>query len=295
MAELTKADRYLLDRVRRGEQEGWSQLVDRYQGRLLAFARSRAGRAVDADDLVQETFIAFLRSLAGFRGQASIETYLFTILRRRIIDLLRHKRLNVCLIQDQMGGAGDGGLGEIPAADATASWYLRRDEQNALQREALGRALRDLIKRFRDTLNFRDLEVVELLFYCQLRNRDVARIAGVTETQVAAIKHRSLRRIRQAVAGDPSDGSDLPREDSLLTEIWEAQRLSCPKRSTIGAYLLGTLDRPWEDYVRFHLDELGCRFCQANLTDLRRQTAGPKRSTLYTRIMESTIGFLRKT
>ena len=123
----------------------------------------------------------------------------------------------------------------------------------------------------------------------------LARIAGVTETQVAAIKHRSLRRIRQAVAGDPSDGSDLPREDSLLTEIWETQRLSCPKRSTIGAYLLGTLDRPWEDYVRFHLDELGCRFCQANLTDLRRQTAGPKRSTLHTRIMESTIGFLRKT
>ena len=39
MAELTQADRYLLDQIRRGDGEGWSALVARYQGRLLAFAR----------------------------------------------------------------------------------------------------------------------------------------------------------------------------------------------------------------------------------------------------------------
>src|ERR1043165_3616256 len=97
MSDLSQADHYLLEQIRHGSQQGWSQLVDRYQGRLLSFARSRSIPAADAEDLVQETFIRFLNSLANYRAEASIETYLFMILRRRIIDHLRGKKVTVCL------------------------------------------------------------------------------------------------------------------------------------------------------------------------------------------------------
>src|SRR5262249_18270318 len=100
MGELTQAERYLLDQIRRGSSQGWEQLVDRFQGRLTAFARSRGISDADAEDLVQETFIRFLNGLASYRQEASIETYLFMILRRRIIDWLRGKRVNICLLQD---------------------------------------------------------------------------------------------------------------------------------------------------------------------------------------------------
>ena len=108
MSEPSRADTFLLEQIRRGEADGWAQLVKRYQGRQLAFAQSRLPNAADAEDLVQETFMAFLRSLGSFRAEASIETFLFTILRHKIIDHLRGRRWNTCLIQDTLGRlAGD--------------------------------------------------------------------------------------------------------------------------------------------------------------------------------------------
>jgi RNA polymerase sigma factor (sigma-70 family) len=296
MSELTQADQYLLDRVREGDSEGWSQLVDRHQGRLLAFARSRAPNLSDAEDLVQETFIAFLRGSGTFRGEASIETYLFSILRRKIATQLRNRRLNVCTIQDTVIPAGSERLGVRPAApEQTASWYARRDEQHDLQSEALARALRELVKSYKASLDFKHLEVVELLFYSQMRNKDVARLIGLEEKQVALIKHRSLKRIQQQVAAALSTSSSPPASDAMLTEVWEELRLSCPKRSTIGGFVLGTLDSRWVEYVEFHLHKLGCRFCLANLTDLQQQSAGPQRQRVHNRIMESTVGFLHRT
>jgi hypothetical protein len=71
-------------------------------------------------------------------------------------------------------------------------------------------------------------------------------------------------------------------------------RLSCPKRSTIGAWLLGTLEAPWAAYVPFHVERLGCRFCQANLEDLRRPARQGEAIQARKRILASTVGFLRK-
>lgn len=296
MSELSEADRYLLERIRQGDGEGWSQLVGRYEGRLLAFARGKLHAHSDAEDLVQETFISFLKAVAGFREEASIETYLFTILRRKMIDLARGRHASICLLQDVLV-AGDEDSGDaaraIASLDPTASWYARRDEQHHLQRDALTRVMRTIIDGYKAALNFRDLQIVEMIFYAQGRNRDVGEAVGVNEKAVAVIKHRCLRRIRELLK--PSPGlADADPPDALLSEIWQGERLSCLKRSTIGAYMLGTLESPWQEYVAFHLERLGCRFCRANLDDLQAQTADDTRHKLRERIFESTVGFLRK-
>ncbi len=296
MAELTKADKYLLDLIRRGDSEGWSQLVDRYQGRLLAFARSRLGNESDAEDAVQETFIAFLKSLGEFRGEASIETFLFVIVRRKIVDSLRGKRTNICSIRDASNlPAGPDAIERLPAQDPAVSWYVRRDEKQYLQREALIGALRGLIDECKQSGDLRTLEVIEMLFYCRLRNRDISQIAGVSENQVAQIKRRNLAQIRQHVERTLPSEQFSPASDSLLTEIWESQRLSCPKRNTVGAFVLGTLEPQWHQYVEFHLNRLGCGFCLANLEDIRLQSAGPASLQIHERIMQSTVGFMPRT
>jgi len=297
MGKLNQADKYLLDQIRRGSAEGWSQFVDRYQGRLLAFARRKLRQQADAEDLIQETFISFLRALPNFREEASPETYLFTILRRKIINVFRGQKFNVCLLQDVLAGTQSEDSSDtaqrIPAPDPTASWYVRRDEDRGQQKAVLTAALREIADRYKESLNFRDLSTVEMLFYCQLRNKDIAEIIGISEKHVALTKHRCLNRIRGHIA---SKGVRLDNDppDSLLSEIWQKQRLSCPKRSTIGAYLLGTLEPAWNDYVAFHLDRLGCQFCQANLEDLKVKTTDVHQSALRHRIMESTVGFLSR-
>ncbi len=79
-----------------------------------------------------------------------------------------------------------------------------------------------------------------------------------------------------------------------IGEIWQRSRLSCPVRTELGSYLLGTLTTAAAAYVEFHLRTVGCRVCQANLNDLEEQSSqsdqvpGRRR-----RFFESSAGLLR--
>jgi len=55
--------------------------------------------------------------------------------------------------------------------------------------------------------------------------------------------------------------------------IWRRHRLSCPTREQLGSFLLEVLPEKHAQYVRFHLEAIGCRYCNASLEDLRQQHA----------------------
>jgi RNA polymerase sigma factor (sigma-70 family) len=298
MSGITDAERYLLDQIRKGDGPAWEKFVGQYRGRLLRFAHAKVGQRADAEDMVQETFIGFLTGLADYRGDASPETYLFTILRRKIINNYRsaHAR-NIGLIQDVYRGSDEGdsdAIAALPGREATASWYVRRDENKDRLRAVLGAALTELVDGCKADLNFRDMMIIELLFYCQVSNQDTAKIVGINERNIAVIKHRCLKQVKESIAAVSVVFDDSAGFENLLTEVWESGRLSCPKRSTIGAMLLGTLEPDWQAYVDFHLNRLGCHFCRANLDDLKQQTADDPSKAIHARILQSTVGFLHK-
>jgi RNA polymerase sigma factor (sigma-70 family) len=300
MSDLSQAERYLIEQIRAGSQDGWSQLVQRYQGRLLAYARGQLRAPADAEDMVQETFLGFLKGLDRFQTRASLETYLFTILRRRIVDALRRRGraggLGVCSLQDSLAPAGAGSArsldDRLPGSDPSASWYVERGEELALQQDVLWRALRASVRRLQRDLRFRDLQIFEMVFYAQLRNKDIAARLDMDEKQIALIKHRFVQRIAEQVS-HTEIGSELLTDHNLLTRMWEQHRPSCPKRSTVGKFVLGTLDDAWRDYVAYHVETLGCRFCQANLADFQDQTADEPTTSFCHRIMQSSVGFFR--
>src|SRR5829696_3789954 len=155
MAESTEADRYLLKQIAAGDEAGWSQLVARYHGRLLAFARKQLRRPADAEDLVQEAFVAFLTHRTRFDPSRSIETFLFTTLRRRIIDTYRGRASKLCLLGDA-GVAEETAGGHPETNEPTASWYVRKDEQADRQRAALAAAMEALLKRYKQAERLRD-------------------------------------------------------------------------------------------------------------------------------------------
>ena len=47
---------------------------------------------------MQDTFIAFLEGIKRFRENASVETFLFTILRHKLIDFFRGKQMRTCFL-----------------------------------------------------------------------------------------------------------------------------------------------------------------------------------------------------
>ena len=80
-----------------------------------------------------------------------------------------------------------------------------------------------------------------------------------------------------------------------IGEIWRRHRVSCPTREQLGSYLLEALDAEQMEYYRFHIDEVGCRFCNANLHDLRMQQEENSEvaATRRTKYFQSSAGYLR--
>lgn len=301
MSDPNQTDQSMLEAIRRGDGQAWARLVDEYQGRLLRFALTRVSQQADAEDVVQDTFTSFVRVIDKLQLKVSIETYLFGILRNEIVNRFRSQAAGtICLIQDVYNTRAEPDAGnpleQVAAADPGVSWCLRHSEQEQLQREVLEQALRQFVTDSKATGNLRDLKIAELLFYCKVPNQDVANLLALDDGLVRVIKHRCLKRIRDYCLKlcPPGDRSFCCSQD-LLTETWESHRLSCPKRSTLGAFLLETLAPEWFDYVDFHLTTVGCRFCRASFRDLKEERDGRQADDFGRRIMASTAGFLSQT
>ncbi len=78
-------------------------------------------------------------------------------------------------------------------------------------------------------------------------------------------------------------------------DIWRRHRLSCPSRAELGRLLLKITSPRETDYIQFHLNEIGCRLCQANLLDLQQSQIeeSPKREIRQRRYFESSAGIIR--
>lgn len=290
------ADRFLISAIRKGDQRAWHQLIERYQGRLMAFARSRLRGVGEAEDAVQETFLGFVTSLKHYDESRSLETYLFAILRYKIGESLTKKQRHAEYtagfdIDDDSPGTSD------PADSETPSQVAVQHERTSQQAEVLARILRRLIEELRDREKLEDLQVVELLFYVGLRNKEVGERLGRDEKAVAGVKFRSLNRLREFLDDlDPKERElltgDALSSEATIARVWRQRRLSCLKRSTIGSYLLGVLEDPWQSYTAFHLETVKCLMCRANLEDLSVESERLPECDLSERVFQSSVGFL---
>ena len=79
-------------------------------------------------------------------------------------------------------------------------------------------------------------------------------------------------------------------------EIWRRGRLSCPTRHQLGSYLLGALANDLSQYIDFHLETVGCRYCAANLDDLRQSQQASSNETTRRRqkFFQSSAGYVRE-
>lgn len=80
-----------------------------------------------------------------------------------------------------------------------------------------------------------------------------------------------------------------------LGEIWRQHRLSCPTREQLGSFLLGVLPETLVGFIRFHVELSGCRYCQANLADLKSQQAEADQAAQMRRrkYFQSSAGYLK--
>jgi hypothetical protein len=64
------------------------------------------------------------------------------------------------------------------------------------------------------------------------------------------------------------------RGEHAAGAIWRRERVSCPTRDQLGGFILGAGDPDLLAYIKFHLNEIGCPYCLANLEDLKKLQSG---------------------
>jgi hypothetical protein len=56
--------------------------------------------------------------------------------------------------------------------------------------------------------------------------------------------------------------------DHSIGAIWRREHLSCPSREELSSFKDDALEPERIDYIKFHLETVGCKACKANLADL---------------------------
>lgn len=149
--------------------------------KVKRWARRLAGPTADLEDLVHDIFLVALRKRFRFRGEASIDTWLFSITQRVVWTRRRKSQLRQWLF-------GKNRTDLVPSEPSTPQHELERREQNARLYQALDR-LPDV---YRTTLILYELE--------ELSGDEVARLTEVPIGTVWVRLHRGRQRLLQVLA-----------------------------------------------------------------------------------------------
>jgi RNA polymerase sigma-70 factor (ECF subfamily) len=181
----------LLSRAGDGDQDAFGDLWQLHNPPLVRVLRAMAGPA-QAEDLASTVWVDVLRSLDRFRGtEDGFRGWLFTIARRRLIDLRRSEARRPQVPMDDIAErAGD-------APDPAS---------RAADREATDRALALIA-----TLPPDQAEVVLLRVVAGLDVAQVAQVVGRRPGTVRVMAHRGLRRLAEDLAArsDVLDGGGV--------------------------------------------------------------------------------------
>src|SRR5919202_6889761 len=85
-------DAALVAALRRGDEGAFAQLVETYTPALTAVAIRHVGTRAVAEEVVQDTWIAFMRGIDEFEGRSSVKTWLFGILINVAMSRARRER-----------------------------------------------------------------------------------------------------------------------------------------------------------------------------------------------------------
>lgn len=189
---MQSSEQWLLDRIRQGDAEAWRQLVERYQGRLLAAARRRLRDETLAQDVVQETFLALYNTAPRLPDSWDLQAFLFSVLRNKVVDQLRRQGRHPL-----QQWPDDPHLSGITYCGAGPSTNCRNYERQQLEAQTLAEVLSELVREWKQHGDYERLQVVELLFVKGWPNRQVAVFLGIEPQRVANIRFAVVERLRQ--------------------------------------------------------------------------------------------------
>ena len=182
--------------------------MDEYGDVLFGFALARVKDRETAEDIVQETFLAAVRARERFKGQSSEKTWLFGILKHKLVDHYRKNKSTV-YVQDFIQ---DPDSLEV-FFNAKGSWQIRpenwradpgKSQENREFLDHFYRCLSGLSQKTADVFAYREIE--------GLSTREICQRLGITSSNCWVILYRArmlLRRCLEGVGFGKKHGGDI--------------------------------------------------------------------------------------
>jgi RNA polymerase sigma-70 factor, ECF subfamily len=153
---LHQDDRRLVGRMLAGDSGAFDEFFNGYFGRLYRFTVMRVGADQEAArDIVQEALCRAMRSLGGYRGEASLFTWLCQICRSLLAERyerVRREAARMVAVEDDAGVRA--ALESLEAPDDDPELAVRRVELSRLVQTVLDR----LPTRYGDALEWKYVE-----------------------------------------------------------------------------------------------------------------------------------------
>jgi len=186
------ADAQLLARLLAGEQNAFRELVVTYQSAMRAVAFAIVGSR-NADEVVQDAWLAVVRNLEGFQGRSSLKTWLLTITANTAKTRLKHNRREVLL--DDLPGPHGSVDDERFAADghwllAPHAWH--QDTPEALLTE---QELRECLEKTLGSLSELQGSVLVLRERQGLELEEICNLLDVSLSNVRVLLHRARLKV----------------------------------------------------------------------------------------------------
>lgn len=169
----------LLLRLVNGDEEAFCELYAAYKNRLIYFAMRFLKSREYAEDVFQDTFATIWQGRKFLNPDASFSSYLYTIVRNRVLNQLRDLQNQENLKSQILSQAVD-------YTDDTNNQILA-DDLNHL----LGCAMQQLTKRQR--------EIFQMSREKQMSHREIAEVLGISVNTVQEHISVSLRILRQYI------------------------------------------------------------------------------------------------
>jgi RNA polymerase sigma-70 factor (ECF subfamily) len=181
-------DADMLKRLHGGDRTAMAELYDRYFDRLYSLVFNQVDRNRDiAEDIVQETFLAALKSAEGFKGRSSAYTWLCSIAYHKVADHYRRqsrerKRMVSGIDVDTVDDTDN--PGRQPQPDSLI--------ESAETRQVVNEALAKLPWDYRQVLILKYVEEMSVMEISQIMDRSPKSIEGLlTRSRKALQTHLS--------------------------------------------------------------------------------------------------------
>ncbi len=197
------SDAALLAALRRGEEAAFAFLVERDHAVLVGVAYGFVRNRTIAEEVAQESWLAFLQGIDRFEGRASVRTFVCAIVANKArTRAQREARSNPLSALDARGGDHHAGerLLERERDRVPSGWSAASRHADSPEGRLLGSETMDVLQAAIAVLPERQRRVLVLRDVHGLSSAQACAALGLTENNQRVLLHRARVRIRSLVA-----------------------------------------------------------------------------------------------